>query len=323
MNYLLLTGILNANLNVCLNDLKRDVTELLDTITSETCQSPENDLRWFVWKDSPSDIPQKLMQAGSLDNKRPLLMKARGFSPNILKLCENFENGLSEVLLHLKQYLYELEQTPTLKDDLLVTDIYLTANKFCDRTEIQEYLQATSATLLDAFLVFARQELVAENPKVGKRDVNAIVTARFLQAVPVLCSNFKECFAISRSSGVTLTNVKWQEICDKLKSESASIWSVWAGCFVKTIACHRASELVKETTNELRIHTIITDWEKVTIEEEAEQGKRIKSEILVPYQPAVHLQKFLAAVCKDLNKVIPHTIPKYVDYMVSLQFLTL
>ncbi|XP_032451954.1 conserved oligomeric Golgi complex subunit 1 isoform X1 [Nasonia vitripennis] len=303
-------GILSDKLDVCLVNLKKDVSELLGKVSFETAQYPENDLRWFVWKDSPEDIPQKLMEGGTLDSKRPLLLKARAFSPNVVKLCENFENNLSEVLLHLKQYLYELEQTSAMKDDLLAADIYLTSNKFCDRTEIQEYLQSVSGKLIDDFVVFVKNECIIEKPKSGRQEVNAIVTARFLQAIPSMCSNFKECFTISRPTGITLTNMKWQEVCDKLKQESTLAWSVWAKCFTKVIHYNRNKYLIKETADELRNHTIITDWEKVIIEEEAEEGKRINSEILVPYQPAVHLQKFLAFVCQDLNKVIPHTIPK-------------
>ena len=305
-------SILNGKLNICLTDLKKDVMKLLNKVSTEVCKYPENDLRWFVWRDSPTDIPQKLMESGSVDSKRPLLMKARGFSPNIMKLCANFENGLSEVLSHLKQYLYEVEQTSAVKDELLNTDIYLNTNKFCDRNEIQEYLQRIGGAFIDDFVIFVKQECVVENPKIGRQELNAIVTARFLQAVPILCINFKECFTISRPTGLTLTNMKWQEICDKLKQESTSIWSLWAKCFVKTISIHRSNYLIKENIDDLRINAIITDWEKVVIEEEAEEGKRIKSEILVPYQPAVYLQKFLTFICKNLNKTIPHTIPKYV-----------
>ncbi|XP_011499095.1 PREDICTED: conserved oligomeric Golgi complex subunit 1 [Ceratosolen solmsi marchali] len=305
-------GILKNNLAVCFNNFKIDITEFLNKVIVDTFQFPENDLRWFLWNDTDSDIPQRLTESGSSDNKRPLLMKVRGLSPNILKLCENFENNLSEMLSHLKQYLYELEQRNGVKDDLLEADIYLNSLKFSDRSLVQEYLQAESRIVIEDFVAYAKEELTVENPKCGQQDVNAIVLARLLQAISILCPNFKECFTISRSTGFTLTNIKWQEVCDRLKQESTSIWSIWAKCFKRTISHHRNNSLIKENIQELRIHTVILEWEKVMIEEEAEEGKRIESEILVPYQPAVHLQKFLSAVCRDLNKALPHTIPKTV-----------
>jgi hypothetical protein len=289
-----------------------EITEYLNKISIDTFEYPENDLRWLVWKDSESVVPQKLIESGSSDNKRPLLMTVRGLSPNLLKLFEKLESSLSEMLLHLKQYLYELEQPISAKDDFLGNDIYLNSFKFYDRSIIQEYLQAESQIVIDDFLLYVKEECTIENPKTGRQDNNAIVLARLLQAIPTLCPNFKECFTISRSTGFTLTNMKWQEICDRLKQESTLVWFVWAKCFKKIISEHHHNHLIQEDINELRLHTVILEWEKVMIEEEAEEGKRIQSEILVPYQPTVHIQKFLSAVCKDLNKVIPHTVPKYV-----------
>ncbi|XP_014207402.1 conserved oligomeric Golgi complex subunit 1 isoform X2 [Copidosoma floridanum] len=302
--------ILNEKLSLCFDNLKTNASKLFGEVTSDSCRYAENDLRWYVWKDEPTDVPQNLMKGANSDAKRPLLMKARAFSPNLIKLCDSFESDLSEFLSHLKQYLYELEQPVKLKNDSLAADIYLTTNKFCDRNEIQEYLQKTGTKCIEDFIVCLKHEFTIDNPRIGKQNVNAIVAARFLQALPTLCTHFKECFTMSRSSSLTLSNAKWQEICDKLKLESAAMWSVWAKCFTKNISHHRNVCLIKETDNELRIHVVIADWEKVMIEEEAEEGKRIKSEILVPHQPAVHLQKFLASICQDLNKIIPHTMPR-------------
>ncbi|KAJ8688562.1 hypothetical protein QAD02_024357 [Eretmocerus hayati] len=305
-------GILQEKLNSCSISIKQEVIELLNRVANDKTECPESDLRWFVWKDQPTDIPKKVGRSDSLDYKRPLLMKARGFSPNVLKLCENLDNSLTELLLHLKQYLYEMDQPSGMKEDLLVTDIYLTSNKFCDRGEIQEFLQSISAELLNDFVNFVKLECVCDNPKAGIQDINAIVIARFLQAIPELCVNLRECFTLSKSSGVTSTNMKWQEICDKLRNENTSIWSIWAKCFTRSISKLRQESLIAESLDQVRTHSVIIDWEKVLIEEQAEEGKSIKSEILVPHQPTVQLQEFLASVCQDLNKVIPHTIPKTV-----------
>lgn len=259
------------------------------------------------------DLPLSLQKNDTINVKRPLLMKASAFSPNLLKLCDNFEKGLAELLSYLKQYLYDLDQTTVsskLNEDTLVSGICLITNKFCDRNAIQEYLQTISSAHLDDFILFLKQDCTIENPIVGKQNVNAIISARFLQAVPTQCFNFKECFAMSRTTSLTMTNMKWQEICDKIKQESTYMWSIWAKCFLKHVHNCRYENLINETSDELQTHVIIMDWERVTIEEEAEEGKRIQSEILVPYHPAVHLQKFLTWTCREMNKVIPHTVPR-------------
>lgn len=298
---------MDDKLQSSLSSLKQDLTDLLGKVTHEKFEYPEHDLRWFVWKDSPSDIPQKLAKSGTTDNKRSLQMKTRGFSPNIAKLCEDFDRNLLELLSDLKQYLYEVEH-PTPKDDPLAIDISLLSNKFCDRSDIQEHLQKVTAALVVGFVAFVKERFAEQ--KSERQNVITIVISRFLQALTILCPNLRECFTLSRTSGIASTNAKWQAVRDVLVEGSVFIWSVWANNYRANIRQHRDKFLTKETSDALRMHSTIIDWERVSIEEEAEEGKRIKSEILVPYQPSVCLQQCLASICKDLNKVIPHTIPK-------------
>ena len=292
--------------------LKSDIVELLNKVVNDKFEYPEHDLRWFVWKDSPSDIPQKLNKNGGLDNKRSLLMKTKGYSPNILKLCETFDASLQALLSDLEQYLYETERVMSIKDNLLSTNIYLISDTFSDRAEIQEHLQMISIDMIQDFTGFVKATCVTDKPEHGQRDVNAVVTARFLLALTTLSSNLNKCFTLSKVSGLTITNVKWQSICDKLKEESTFVWLAWANTYKMKIRKHREKYISKEPLEGFRIHLVVSEWEKVTIEEDSGEGKRIKSEILVPYQPSIQLQKFFTAICKDLNRIIPHTLPKKV-----------
>lgn len=277
---------------------------------NEKFDYPEHDLRWFVWKDSPSDIPQKLTKNGGLDNKRSLLMKTKGYSPNILKLCESLDTSLQALLSDLEQYLYETERVRSIKDNLLSTNIYLISDTYSDRAEIQEHLQTVSSNMIEDFMDFVRSTCVNDKPEHGQRDINTVVMARFLLALTSLSSNLNKCFTLSKVSGLTITNTKWQSICDKLKEESTSMWSVWARMYKNKISEHREKFISKEPLGGFPIHLVVSEWEKITIEEDSGEGKRIKSEILVPYQPSIQLQKFLTAINKDLNKIIPHTLPK-------------
>ncbi|KZC12421.1 PREDICTED: conserved oligomeric Golgi complex subunit 1 [Dufourea novaeangliae] len=292
--------------------LKSDITELLTKISNEKFEYPEHDLRWFVWKDSPSDIPQKLTKNGGLDNKRSLLMKTKGYSPNILTLCDSFDTGLQALLSDLEQYLYETERVMSIKDNLLSTNISLISDTFSDRKEVQEHLQKISSTMIQDIINFVKTMCVNERAEYGQQDINAVVMARFLLALTTLSSNLNKCFTLSKVSGLTITNVKWQSICDKLKEESTFVWSIWASTYKTKINEHRDKYISKEPLDGYRIHVVVSEWEKVTIDEDSGEGKRIKSEILVPYQPSIQLQKFLTAINKDLNKIIPHTVPKKV-----------
>lgn len=314
--------IINDKWMETITTLKSDVIELLGKICYDKFEYPEHDLRWFIWKDSPNDIPQKLTKNGGLDSKRSLLMKTKGYSPNILKLCENFDTSLHVLLADLEQYLYETERVMSIKDNLLSTNISLISDSFFDRAEIQEYLQTISTNMIEDFINFAKTTCVNDKPDYGQRDVNAIVMARFLLALITLSSNLNKCFTLSKVSGLTITNMKWQTICDKLKEESTFIWSVWAKTYKVKISEHREKFISKESLHGYPIHLVISEWEKVTIEEDSGEGKRIKSEILVPYQPSIHLQKFLTAINKDLNKIIPHTLPKKVLHEVIEDVVT-
>lgn len=296
-----------------LADLKSSIIELLEKVAHDKFEFPEHDLRWFVWKDSPNDIPQKLTKNGGLDNKRSLLMKAKGYSPNVVKLCERLDEKLYTLLSDLEHYLYETERIIMLKDNLLSANISLIANSFCDRTEVQEHLQIISTENIENLVQFIKNTCVNEKPEHGQRDINAIVLARFLFALTTLCPNLNKCFTSSKASGLSITNVKWQSICENLKEESTCVWSIWADIYKTKIPEYMKKYILKEPIDGLRVHWIVSEWEKVTIEEESGEGKQIKSEILVPYQPSIPLQKFLTVICKDLNKIIPHTLPKYVN----------
>ncbi|KYQ53960.1 Conserved oligomeric Golgi complex subunit 1 [Trachymyrmex zeteki] len=305
-----------------LADLKSDIIELLDKIAHDKFEFPEHDLRWFVWKDSPTDIPQKLTKNGGLDNKRSLLMKAKGYSPNVIKLCEKFDENLYALLSDLEHYLYETERVITIKDSLLSANISLIANSFSDRNEVQEHLQVISTEKIEDLVQFIKNTCVNDKPKHGQSDINAIILARFLFALTTLCLNLNKCFTSSKVSGLTITNVKWQAVCDNLKEESTCMWSIWANIYKVKISEHMKKYILREPIDGLRVHWIVSEWEKVTIEEESGEGKRIKSEILIPYQPSTPLQKFLTAICKDLNKIIPHTLPKRVLQQIIESIIT-
>lgn len=306
----LFIGIITNKWTDTLADLKSDIGELLDKVAHDKFEFPEHDLRWFVWKDSPTDIPQKLTKNGGLDNKRSLLMKAKGYSPNVMRLCEKFDESLYTLLSDLEHYLYETERIMTVKDSLLSANISLIANSFSDRNEVQEHLQVISTEKIEDLIQFMKTACINDKPKYGQSDINAIVLARFLFALTTLCPNLNKCFTSSKVSGLTITNVKWQAICDNLKEESTCMWSIWANMYKAKVSEHMKKYILKEPIDGLRIHWIVSEWEKITIEEESGEGKRIKSEILIPYQPSIPLQKFLTAICKDLNKIIPHTLPK-------------
>lgn len=283
---------------------------MLNKVTRDRCEFPEHDLRWFVWKDSPSDIPQKLTHNIGLDGKRSLLMKTKGYSPNVVQLCEDFDNSLYELLSDLEHYLYDTVCNLNIKDNLSSKNISVIPNTFSDRAEIQDHLQNVSTTMIEDLTRYVKDTYIDKNTNHNQQEINTIVLARLLMALTSLSPNLNKCFNLSKATGLSITNTKWQTIVDGIKEESISIWSVWANKYRSKLSDHKEKYMSKELFDGLKIKSVLSDWEKVMIEEESGEGKTLKTEILVPYQPSIMLQKFLMAVIKDLNKIIPHTIPK-------------
>lgn len=299
-------GIIDTKTNESLISLKQSTNQVLDKVCNDKCEYPEHDLRWFVWKDSPTDVPQKLTKNSNRDiNKSTLFLKTRGLSPNIEQLCSDFDQSLLGLLTDLEPYLYETEK-PSLREDLLSLNSTHAANKFADREEIQTYLQEVSGNLICSLVEFGKTECLSEQTRREKLETNAIVIARFFQALAMLCPNLTRCFALKTA----VTNARWQQICDSLREECCAVWMTWAKLFDARIAAHSERFFAKITFDESRLNAVVNDWEKVTIEEEAEEGKRIKSDILVPYQASVTVHNYLSAICDDLNKIVPHTLPK-------------
>ncbi|XP_015184927.1 PREDICTED: conserved oligomeric Golgi complex subunit 1 isoform X2 [Polistes dominula] len=293
-----------------IQNLKSNISNMLNKVTRERCEFPEHDLRWFVWKDSPNDIPQKLTHNTGLDGKRSLLMKTKGYSPNVVQICEEFDNSLYELLSDLEQYLYNTVCNLNIKDNLLSKNISVIPNTFSDRAEIQEHLQSVSTTMIEDFIKYIKNTYINNNH--NHQEINTIVLARLLMAFTSLSPNLNKCCNLSKATGLSIINTKWQIIVDTLKEESIAIWSVWANIYRNKLSDHKEKYMSKELFDGFKIKSVLSDWEKVIIEEESGDGKTLKTEILVPHQPSIMLQKFLMAVIKDLNKIIPHTIPKKV-----------
>lgn len=133
-----------------------DLTEALAKASSGTTAKSELDLRWFIWKEEKGDVPLKFNLNG--DNKfdaKGLLMKSKGYSPTVIKLCEEFDHRLSMLLNDLEVYLNDQDlhsERATIRADLFLKR--MNAEKGCfeqfsDKNQIQEHLQLVSKQQLE------------------------------------------------------------------------------------------------------------------------------------------------------------------------------
>lgn len=57
---------------------------------------------------------------------------------------------------------------------------------------------------------------------------------------------------------------------------------------------------------------LLQQWDVVSIEEETEEGRSVRSDIKVPSQPSLPLQSLLNSMAQAINAVAPHTLPRFV-----------
>jgi len=272
----------------------------LSTVTQESLQErntqPEHDLRWFVWKEWASDLPQG-ENSHDQQHKRGLLMKTKGYSPCVESLCAEFDSQLLVLLQDLQHYLQKRVET-------------------LDRNELQQHLQTCSMESIQRLIEFIRVQYLSE---VDGREVNSawvVLIARFLQALCDLCPNLQKCFCLSQNStnlkitvGASPASTPWQDACLMLRQESVAAWQLW-----QRFTFSKLRELAKTKLcypqNLSSLLQSIPQWDVVSIEEETEEGRSIHSDIKVPSQPSLPLQSLLNSIAQMISAVAPHTLPR-------------
>ncbi|XP_047096649.1 conserved oligomeric Golgi complex subunit 1 [Schistocerca piceifrons] len=283
-----------------LQKVKSAVGAAVKDITYIRLHEPEQDLRWFVWKEWETDLPQADQEA---PDGKGLLMKAKGYSPRIEKLCSEFDSQLEGLLKDLNHYIEDRDSTSISKS------FAESSEEHSDRKKLQEHLQKCSLDNMKQLVNYVLEKQSNDS------DGNPLLLARFLQAMCDLCPHLQQClmpqsYRISvHSSDGPQEVTPWQEVCNLLKQESLLLWNRWKECSSK-----RIQKLVGDTlffpTNLEKLMCLMPQWDVVTIEEEGEGGHRVQSKIRVPSQPSLPLQTLLNNVCHEVNAVAPHTLPR-------------
>ncbi|XP_066999265.2 conserved oligomeric Golgi complex subunit 1 isoform X2 [Anabrus simplex] len=274
--------------STALQKLKQTLTEVADNVSSETCTQPENDLRWFVWKERNSDLPRGEKEESSKSRQlRGLLMKARGYSPCVERLCSELDSQLEAILHDLKFYM---------------------GDNVPDRDELLQHIQSVSQSSILELISFI-QSLCKE--KQQQSEACIILMARFLQALCDLCPSLQHCLAKTNQNQILLSTEEslWKEVCALLKQESLSTWQMWR-VLVSSRLQTIVNEIIVSPSSIAELLLSIPQWDVVSIEEEGEEGRKIQSDIKVPSQPSLPLQNLLNRACQELNAIAPHTLPR-------------
>lgn len=257
-------------------------------------QTPEKafrSIRKMVWTEESSDIPQSLQQAICQDQKtHKLLMKTRGYSPEIVEVCENLDKRLELLFNDLSNYVSS-ESEVDKRRRFPVDEITDT---------LREFLVECSTVRIMKFIAFLRSGRFPET------QGNSIALAKLLQAIGELCPYLKCCLSKRKPNSDEDDLEKWLKVCKRLEEESLYFWSLWLTSFLRD---------TQQTQNTAipNLNVILQEfpsWETVSLEEKNEQDVVLKSSIRVPSQPSFSLQQKLFKLCRDLNQIAPHTIPR-------------
>ncbi|KAK7792119.1 hypothetical protein R5R35_009650 [Gryllus longicercus] len=276
----------------CFLTLKSSVAD----ITSERCIQPEHDLRWFIWKEQASDLPQSDGNGGFKPTARGLLMKAKGYSPCIEKLCGKFDSLLQAILNDVYYYVGGKQDST----------IILKSEKFSDSEDLQEHLKIASGQGLQRLMNFVLSVCNEVNDEPIKKEACLLLMARFLQGLCDLCPNLQKCLAPNNPHK---EGSIWQTVCALLRQKSVEIWRMWQAAVTSKFKDMIATNLTHGVFLTDLLHSFPM-WDVTSIEEEGEEGYRVKSDIRVPSQPSLPLQSLLNLVCHKLNAVAPHTLPR-------------
>lgn len=255
----------------------------------------ENDLRWYIWKEDQGDISQ-------FENKHlGLSMKTKGYSPSVVRLCEDFDKKFRELLEDISVYIYGIEFDKN-RDFSLGFAFKDPKNnrKFVDREKLEEHLKSECGIHIKSLISFL-ESVIQSNEDQSNILMQSILSARLLSALTNLCENFKKCCCCNNNAD------EWDKIGAALNSSALTFWQNWIDDSVNATKV-KAKELL-EDVDPLKMLSILCTWDSIEIQEQTDE-KIFKSQIKVPMKPSLALQKLLNGLNEMLNAILPHTVPK-------------
>jgi conserved oligomeric Golgi complex subunit 1 len=263
------------------------------------------DMKYYVWTEDTLDNPLSLKDAlSSNKSTHRLLMKVKGITTSVVELCNKIDGNLELLLTDLKTYLGGMSD---------VLEIRRAKDVDPDHQKIVSYLRDCSKTNLSALITSIKSS------KFNKTAENCLMLARLLHAVSELCPNLRLCF-----SGYLLLepsylrdptknddgDKEWNIICELLEEESIRFWCMWLDIFVGEW---------KQLEHKPDLNMMLKDfpcWDTITIEEKDESENIVESQIHVPSQLSMSVQCWIYEIITNLNKIVPHTLPRSIHMQV-------
>ncbi|KAK9679205.1 hypothetical protein QE152_g40204 [Popillia japonica] len=275
-----------------IESLQSELVRLLEEV--DTSNESEKDLRWYTWHEDTDDVSK-------MENVHTgLSMKTKGYSNNIIKLCNRADVKYLDILNDMSYYLYGKEYDSSQSMSKFSQAMHKRDRKYSDHEKLQTHLTTECIKSSKCFIEFLQQN-------VHQNDGNDIILksllcARSLQAITVLCPNFKKCCSSSGSDD-------WKKVRNFLTTASLEFWRLWVDDVVTQIA--ECSSQAFTGVDIVQMLQMYHKWDSIEIQEQTDE-KVFKSQIRVPFQLSSSLLEVLTHLSMCLSYVLPHTLPKTV-----------
>lgn len=279
-----------------------EILEYTSCDVKKLLESKDKNLRStksFVWNENiVADIPKSLKEALSSNlQAHKLLMKSKGFSPPIVEFCDSLDKKLNNLFQDFSLFL---------TNDALGKKSDLDIKEFDDlNLFFKEYAKKGVSEMINKI------KLVSMD---SKDECIVLILARLLQAISELVPNLKLCLSFNvniswNEDTRTSHSDYWSTVNRLLEDESSRFWKLWVDQINLYVVYTSKENLIKTIDS----NTVLRDfpkWENFTIEEKDELDNLVQSTIHVPSQLSFCVQQFLNDICCEINKAVPHTIPK-------------
>ncbi|KAJ8028956.1 Conserved oligomeric Golgi complex subunit 1 [Holothuria leucospilota] len=327
-----------------LDETVSETQRLISEATEKLEDSPEErNICSYIWRESGLDIPSEAAWDRGITTKKPLesgglYMKTKAYTPQNQSICSALDNRVSVLLEDLANYTSESQPSQQRDKDL---ELVRTPpfDRYADNTTLFSFMQITSVRSTTKLCEFLKAQLLSckvsleslentrqeEKPKIVDR---ALLLGRLCGSVVELCTSLKKAICIadikeskadavrSRSrlkrqstSGDVLPEEKeWFSLVKVFQEQSEEAFKLWSN-----VTCSTLLEEFKFNLTDMSPSStlkIITKWDKIEIQEETDDGKKVTSTILLPVQSSWYVQCLLFGLCEEISRIGGHALSR-------------
>lgn len=186
---------------------------------------------------------------------------------------------------------------------------------------------APTSTHFDRFIPLRLISNVKSLAPNRSNQTQLIFLAALLRALNEICPNVKRCLMpASMLLSATFMHDKpsnaeqWDRVSRLLDEEMVNLWKRWIDTFiVQRLQSNGGHCFATDIKNLL---AILPKWETISVEEKDDSNQIIASNIRVPNQISLPLQQFLFDCCRQLTKLVPHTLSRQVTALLADRLVT-